>query len=173
MKQELASKLLRSGEITRRDFAAKTASSLLGVGLLNSFMDQQVLRRLRGLLQAQAGRHREKRHLPLHERWSVPPRYMGSSKEGVETAGPVKPIKTSADGVRLSEYLPLTAQQMHHGPIVNFAHLHSGSARAGQLHDAHQLRAAWHHSSSSDGCMAQCVSRRWQQHPAELRLRRQ
>ena len=34
MKQELATQLLRSGEITRRDFAAKTASSLLGVGLL-------------------------------------------------------------------------------------------------------------------------------------------
>ena len=33
MKQELASKLLRSGEISRRDFAVKTASSLLGVGL--------------------------------------------------------------------------------------------------------------------------------------------
>ncbi len=38
MKQELASKLLRSGEITRRDFAAKTASSLLGVGLLGQSM---------------------------------------------------------------------------------------------------------------------------------------
>jgi hypothetical protein len=36
-------------------------------------------------------------------------------KEGVETAGPTKPIKTSADGVRISEYLPLTAKQMHHG----------------------------------------------------------
>jgi len=36
MKQELASKLLRSGEISRRDFAAKTASSLLGVGLLGN-----------------------------------------------------------------------------------------------------------------------------------------
>ena len=36
MKQELASSLLRSGEITRRDFAAKTASSLLGVGLLGN-----------------------------------------------------------------------------------------------------------------------------------------
>ena len=33
MSQELANKLVRSGEITRRDFAAKTASSLLGVGL--------------------------------------------------------------------------------------------------------------------------------------------
>ena len=36
MKHDLASKLLRSGEISRRDFAAKTASSLLGVGLLGN-----------------------------------------------------------------------------------------------------------------------------------------
>ena len=36
MKQDLANKLLRSGEISRRDFAAKTASSLLGVGLLGN-----------------------------------------------------------------------------------------------------------------------------------------
>jgi hypothetical protein len=46
MKQELASKLLRSGEITRRDFAAKTASSLLGVGLLGQSLTSKLLRRL-------------------------------------------------------------------------------------------------------------------------------
>ena len=34
MKQKLTAQLLRSGELTRRDFALRTASSLLGVGLL-------------------------------------------------------------------------------------------------------------------------------------------
>ncbi len=36
-----------------------------------------------------------------------------------EVAGPVKAIKTSADGVRVSEYLPRIAKKMHHATVIN------------------------------------------------------
>lgn len=39
-------------------------------------------------------------------------------KPGQATGGPFKQISTSADGVAISEHMPLTAQQMHHLAIV-------------------------------------------------------
>ncbi len=39
-------------------------------------------------------------------------------KPGRATGGPFKPISTSADGVTISEHMPLTARQMHHLAIV-------------------------------------------------------
>ncbi|MFZ4731819.1 MAG: DUF1501 domain-containing protein [Pirellulales bacterium] len=39
-------------------------------------------------------------------------------KPGAATGGPFKPISTSADGVQISEHLPLMAKQMHHMSIV-------------------------------------------------------
>lgn len=109
MKQELARQLLRSGEITRRDFAAKTASSLLGVGLLGSYMSGK----------SYAAFENSSKLKQVATAKNVIYLYMSGGqshldtwdpKEGVETAGPTKPIKTSADGVRISENLPLTAQ---------------------------------------------------------------
>ncbi len=146
MNQELASKLLRSGEITRRDFAAKTASSLLGVGLLNSFMEGKSFAAFEGsskLKQVATAKNviylymsGGQSHL---DTWDI--------KEGVETAGPVKPIKTSADGVRLSEYLPLTAKQMHHGSIVNSLSSTQGAHEQGNymMHTSYELRGTIRH----------------------------
>ena len=39
-------------------------------------------------------------------------------KPGAATGGPFRPISTSADGVQISEYMPLMAKQMHHMSIV-------------------------------------------------------
>ncbi len=36
-----------------------------------------------------------------------------------EVMGPTKAIKTSADGVQISEYLPRMAKQMHHACVIN------------------------------------------------------
>jgi hypothetical protein len=146
MRQELASKLLSSGEITRRDFAAKTASSLLGVGVLGSFMEgrsfaafenssklKQVATAKNVIYLYMSG---GQSHL---DTWDV--------KEGVETAGPTKPIKTSADGVRISEYLPLTAQQMHHGTLVNSLTSTQGAHEQGNymMHTSYEMRGTIRH----------------------------
>jgi hypothetical protein len=146
MKQELASKLLQSGEISRRDFAAKTASSLLGVGVLGSFMEgksfaafenssklKQVATAKNVIYLYMSG---GQSHL---DTWDV--------KEGVETAGPTKPIKTSADGVRISEYLPLTAKQMHHGVLVNSLTSTQGAHEQGNymMHTSYEMRGTIRH----------------------------
>ena len=146
MKHELASKLLRSGEISRRDFAAKTASSFLGVGLLGnsltskSFAAFENSSKLKQVATA-------KNVIYLYMSGGQSHLDTWDPKEGVETAGPTKPIKTSADGVRLSEYLPLTAKQMHHGTLVNSLSSNQGAHEQGNyiMHTSYELRGTIRH----------------------------
>jgi len=146
MNHELTSKLLRSGEITRRDFAAKTASSLLGVGLLGNALTGT----------ARAAFEGSSKLKQVATAKNVIYLYMGGGqshmdtwdpKEGVETAGPTKPIKTSADGVRISEYLPLTAKQMHHGTVINSLSSTQGAHEQGNymMHTSYELRGTIRH----------------------------
>src|SRR5690606_5963111 len=48
-------------------------------------------------------------------------------KPGAKTQGPVQAIATSADGVQLSEYLPLLARQMHRAAVVCSLHSTQGA----------------------------------------------
>jgi hypothetical protein len=68
---------------------------------------------------------------------------------GTEEAGPVKAIKTSADGVLLSEYLPKTAQFMHHAAIVNSLTSTQGAHAQGNyfMHTSYTLRSTIKHPS--------------------------
>ena len=146
MKHDLASKLLRSGEISRRDFAAKTASSLLGVGLLGNSLASKSFAAFEGSSKLrQAATAKNVIYLYMSggqshmDTWDV--------KEGVETAGPTKPIKTSADGVRISEYLPNTAKHMHHGTILNSLTSTQGAHEQGNymMHTSYELRGTIRH----------------------------
>ena len=146
MKQELASQLLRSGEITRRDFAAKTASSLLGVGLLGQSLTSKSFAAFEGsskLKQVATA----KNVIYLYMSGGQSHMDTWDPKEGVETAGPTKPIKTSADGVRISEYLPLTAQQMHHGTVINSVTSTQGAHEQGNymMHTSYDMRGTIRH----------------------------
>ena len=101
----------RADEPTRRRFIAHAARSLLGVGLLPNFLSRDAL----AADAAKAGMAKSVIYL-----------YMDGGMSHVDTwdpkagdvMGPTKVIKTSADGVRLGEYLPRTAKQMHHGTVV-------------------------------------------------------
>jgi len=146
MRQELTNKLLRSGEISRRDFAAKTASSLLGVGLLGSYMNGK----------AHAAFENSSKLKQVATAKNVIYLYMSGGqshmdtwdpKEGVETAGPTKPINTSADGVRISEYLPQTAQQMHHACVINSLTSTQGAHEQGNymMHTSYDMRGTIRH----------------------------
>jgi hypothetical protein len=146
MRQELATKLLRSGEISRRDFAAKTASSLLGVGLLGQYMSGTARAAFEGsskLKQVATA----KNVIYLYMSGGQTHLDTWDPKEGVETAGPTKPIKTSADGVRVSEYLPLTAQQMHHATVINSLSSTQGAHEQGNymMHTSYELRGTIRH----------------------------
>ncbi len=146
MKQELASKLLRSGEITRRDFAAKTASSLLGVGLLGQSMTSKSF--------AAFENSSKLKQVPTAK--NVIYLYMSGGqthldtwdpKPGTATGGPTKAIKTSADGVQLAENLPLTAKQMHHGTVIRSLTSTQGAHEQGNymMHTSYELRGTIRH----------------------------
>ncbi len=146
MRQELANKLLRTGEISRRDFAAKTASSLLGVGLLGSYMNGKsygAFENSSKLKQVATA----KNVIYLYMSGGQSHMDTWDPKEGVETAGPTKPIKTSADGVRISEYLPLSAQQMHHACVINSLTSTQGAHEQGNymMHTSYDLRGTIRH----------------------------
>jgi hypothetical protein len=146
MKTELASKLLRSGDISRRDFAAKTASSLLGVGLLGQSISSKSFAAFEDAAKLkQVATARNVIYLYMSGGQSHLDTW--DPKQGVETAGPMKPIKTSADGVRLSENLPLTAQQMHHGTVINSLTSTQGAHEQGNymMHTSYELRGTIRH----------------------------
>ena len=72
------------------------------------------------------------------------------TKPGAETQGPVESIKTSADGVQLSEYLPKLADQMHNVAVINSMNS-TRCSRARSLLHAHQLLLARNCQASRHG----------------------
>lgn len=148
MRTSLRSNLHRGDEITRRSFAARTASSLLGVGLLPDIFASK----------AGAAFENSSKLKQVATAKNVIYLYMSGGqshmdtwdpKEGVKTAGPTKPIKTSADGVRISEYLPLTAKQMHHACVINSLSSTQGAHEQGNyiMHTSYELRGTIRHPS--------------------------
>ena len=128
-------------------FVARTASSLLGVGLLPQFMTGKAgavpfedASKLKQIATA-------KNVIYLYMSGGQSHMDTWDPKEGVETAGPTKPIKTSADGVRISEYLPLTAQQMHHVAVINSLSSTQGAHEQGNyyMHTSYTLRGTIRH----------------------------
>src|SRR5438105_15863481 len=108
-----------ANELSRRQFIARAASSILGVGLLPNFLP--------GTAAAAAFENASKLKQVATAR-NVIYLYMSGGMSHLDTfdpkeagskvMGPVTPIKTTADGVLISEYLPLLAKQMHHGAVL-------------------------------------------------------
>lgn len=140
--------LLRGqNELSRRHFAMQAASALLGVGLLPEILSSAT---------AHAAEPSKLRREPCAK--NVIYLYMSGGqshidtwdpKEGVESAGPVRPIKTSADGIQLSEFLPLTAKQMHLGTVVRSLSSTQGAHEQGNyfMHTSYQQRGTILHPS--------------------------
>ena len=134
--------LLRSDELTRRRFIARTASSLLGVGLMPNFLSRDAL------AAATAAGGAAKNVIYLYMDGGMSHVDSWDPKQG-EVAGPTKTIQTSADGVQLGEYLPLTAKQMHHGVVVRSLTSTQGAHEQGNyfMHTSYQLRGTINHPS--------------------------
>jgi hypothetical protein len=69
------------------------------------------------------------------------------TKPGAETQGPVESLKTSADGVQVSEYFPSLANQMHHVAVVNSMNSNQGAHEQGRyfMHTSYFLRGTVKH----------------------------
>ncbi len=137
---------IRADEPSRRQFIARTASALLGVGLLPEFSTNAFAAAQASTLKRPAC---AKNVIYLYMSGGQSHLDTWDPKEGVDSAGPVKPINTSADGVRLSEYLPLTAQQMHHGTVIRSLTSTQGAHEQGNyfMHTSYQARGTIQHPS--------------------------
>ena len=134
--------VLRTDELTRRHFMARTAKTMLGVGLLPHFLSRDAL----AADATKAGKAKSVIYL-----------YMDGGMSHVDTLdpksgdvmGPTKTIKTSADGIQLGEYLPHTAKVMHHGALVRSLTSTQGAHEQGNymMHTSYQLRGTINHPS--------------------------
>lgn len=136
--------LLHADELTRRHFIARTARSLLGVGLLPGFFSERAL-----AVEAALGKGgTAKNVIYLYMDGGMSHVDTWDPKQG-EVAGPTKMIKTSASGVMLGEYLPRTAKQMHLGTIIRSLTSTQGAHEQGNyfMHTSYQLRGTINHPS--------------------------
>ena len=69
------------------------------------------------------------------------------TKPGAETQGPVESIKTSADGVMISEFFPTMAKQMHNVAVVNSMNSTQGAHAQGRyyMHTSYFQRGTIQH----------------------------
>jgi hypothetical protein len=111
-----------NSDLTRRSVMTRMAQSCLGVGLLPSmehlFSSKAFAVGEGSATAKQAATARNVIFLYMTggqshlDTWDPKP-------DNKEVAGPVKAIKTSADGVQISEYLPRMAKKMHHACVIN------------------------------------------------------
>ncbi len=133
-------------DLTRRQMAAR-AARLLGVGLLPGFLAGR----------AEAAFEAASKQRQIATAQNVIYLYMAGGMSHLDTfdpkeagspvMGPVRPISTSADGVRISEYLPLLAGEMHRLALVRSLGSKQGAHEQGtyMMHTSYALRGTIRH----------------------------
>jgi hypothetical protein len=139
--------LNRADELTRRAFAQRMAKTCLGVATVPFLLEPKVVQAAfegaSALKQVPTARN----VIYLYMNGGMSHLDTFNAQPGAEEAGPVQHIKTSADGVLLSEYLPKTALQMHHATIVNSLNSTQGAHAQGNyfMHTSYTLRSTIKH----------------------------
>ena len=133
-------------ELSRREFVASAAKACLGVGLLplaGSYVHTPVNALEPGTRPAAA---RHVIYLNMSGAMSHLDTF-GTNPDAREIQGPTKSIPTSADGVIISENLPLTAKHMHNSAIIKTMMTSQGAhAQASYLmHTSYQMRGTIAH----------------------------
>jgi hypothetical protein len=113
----MKSDLKKLNELSRREFAASAAKACLGVGLLpmvGGYIHQEAAGLETGTRVASA---RYVIYLNMTGAMSHLDTF-GTNPGAPEIQGPTRSISTSADGIILSENLPLTAKLMHNASVI-------------------------------------------------------
>ncbi len=140
--------LSKADELSRRDFVLRAAKTCLGVTAAPMFLNGTARAAFEGSSKAkQVATARNVIYLYMSGGMSHLDTF--NAQPGTEEAGPVQHIKTSADGVLLSEYMPLTAKQMHHVAIVNSLASTQGAHAQGNyfMHTSYTVRSSIRHPS--------------------------
>ncbi len=141
--------LNRADDISRRRFVQGAASTFLGVGMLpateallsgSAFAAGEKASTARQIATA-------KRVIYLYMSGGMTHLDTFDVKPGAETQGPTQAIKTSADGVQISEYLPRLAKHMHHAAIVNSLNSKTGAHQQANylMHTSYEMRGTIKH----------------------------
>ena len=140
----MKSDLCKLDEPNRRVFMCRAAQAFLGVGLLSTG-------RQHGLAAAAAQSARaggSARHvIYLYMSGGMSHIDTFDPKQGVREAGPVRSIATSVDDVFVSEYLPLTAERMHHQAVIRSITSTQGAHEQGNyfMHTSYSMRGTIQH----------------------------
>lgn len=136
-------RLQKADEPTRRDFVARTASALLGVGLLPSIFPAGAIGAAAATQPATrpARAATAKRVIYLYMAGGMSHLDTFDPKPGTDSAGPVRPVKSSNDSAMLTEYLPRSAKCMHLGTIIRSMTSNQGAHEQGNyfMHTSNKL----------------------------------
>ncbi len=130
---------------TRRSFVTGAAKSFLGLGAMSLMSQLAGAAESRGLgLDSKA---KAKSVIYLYMNGGMSHIDTFDPKPGSETQGPVESIKTSADGIRVTEYLPNMAKQMKHVEVINSMNSTQGAHEQGRyfMHTSYSKRGTITH----------------------------
>jgi len=137
--------LHRSDEFTRRAFMTKTASAFLGVGLMPGITGGQAF--AQAAETAAKSRPTARNVIYLYMSGGMTHLDTFDPKPGAETQGPVESIRTKADDVMISEYLPGLASQMDKVALVRSLTTTQGAHAQGNyfMHSSYVMRGTIRH----------------------------
>ena len=130
---------------SRRDFVTGAAKSFLGLGAMPLLANMASTAIASGTPLNPTAKAKAVIYLYMNGGMSHLDTF--DTKPGAETQGPVESIKTSADGVQISEYLPKLADQMHNVAVVNSMNSTQGAHAQGRyfMHTSYFLRGTIKH----------------------------
>lgn len=130
---------------SRRAFVSGAAKTFLGVGSMPLLSQLAFATEQNGLTVNQNAKTKSVIYLYMSGGMSHLDTF--DTKPGAETQGPVESIKTSADGVQISEYFPNMASQMDKVAIVNSMNSTQGAHAQGRyyMHTSYFQRGTVRH----------------------------
>ena len=143
------SELKKADAVSRRAFVSGAARTLLGVGvsapLLSAAAGASPIMGNSRVVSGNAAAAKSCIYIYLSGGMSHLDTF--DTKPGAETQGPVESIKTSADGVQISEFFPNLAKQMHNVCVINSMNSTQGAHAQGQyiMHTSYELRGTVRH----------------------------
>ncbi len=141
------SSFLRASSLDRRKFVSNAAKTFLGVGAAPAFLQSNADAALGPNLGIPPRTGAAKNVIYLYMSGGMTHMDTFDPKPGHENQGPVKSIKTSADDVFISEYLPQLANHMDKAAIVRSMTSTAGAHAQGNyfMHTSYESRATIRH----------------------------
>ncbi len=129
----------------RRSFITGAAKTMLGIGAM-PMLSQLAAAAPAGATMPKVG-GKAKAVIYLYMGGGMSHLDTFDTKPGAETQGPVESIRTSADGVQISEFFPALAKQMHNVAVVNSMNSTQGAHAQGRyfMHTSYFQRGTIQH----------------------------